>query len=977
MADNVEIQGLEFQIQANGKEASKSLDALAATLSKLKAATSSGTAGMKRVTTQISALSDAIKGINSGKASALQNIAAGVSSLSSAGKISSSIPNQLSALGAAVSKISPDDAAKLTALGEALKPIGELSRAKLTSYTNQLAALPEVIKELDAADISKFTQQMRELHTAMAPFANDMAQVSAGFSAFPSKIQKVIASSATYNAAMNKSAESTKKLGTAVKTIKFGALFASLKKVGGGISDLIDSSSEYQEDLNLFMASMGEYGGEAKEYADEVANVMGIDPAVWMRNQGVFQTLITGFGDTADRAYTMSKNLTQLGYDISSFFNISVDDAMQKLQSGISGELEPLRRLGYDLSAARLQQEAYALGIGKTVNEMTQAEKAELRYHAIMTQVTTAQGDMARTLDAPANQLRIFRAEITQAGRAIGNIFIPMLNKALPYAIAFLQVIRDLSNALAELFGFALTDVDWDSASSGAYDTADGLEAAADAAKEFKRYTMGFDELNILPSQSSSSSESSYSGSGFDFELPEYDFLANVTETKSSIIKAWIEANAAGIIDAGGLVFLAIGALLAFSGANIPVGIGLMAAGASALPVGIAMDPSAFLAVINGAAENFDVLAPAIALVVGAVLAFSGANLPIGIALLAFGAVSVVSKKLLNWDAIPDNVKTVIAGVTTALYAAALAVGAILAFAVPSMAGLGLALMAVGAVGIATQIAPNWNTMSDAVKKVINTILLIAGGAMLAIGIVLGLSGVNIPLGLALASLGAATLVTAADLNWNTVTSFVKTAVSAITAIVSGASVVLGVLLCLSGAGIGLGLALIAAGVAGSVAAWKLDDNPVTRFVKKLANGVIGIVNVIIDAVNELFHLNFSGLKIGGVQVIPAFNARLLNIPKIPKFEYGGFPDKGQLFIAREAGAEMVGSIGRKAAVANNDQIVESVSDGVYRAAKEALGGGSRNITLVVQMDGKEVYRQVVDENNRVVRTTGKSPLLV
>ena len=104
-----------------------------------------------------------------------------------------------------------------------------------------------------------------------------------------------------------------------------------------------------------------------------------IDLSDWIRNQGVFNTLLTGFGDTADRASLMSKNLTQLGYDLSSFFNISVEDSMQKLQSGISGELEPLRRLGYDLSQARLEAVALSLGIDKSVSSMTQAEKAELR----------------------------------------------------------------------------------------------------------------------------------------------------------------------------------------------------------------------------------------------------------------------------------------------------------------------------------------------------------------------------------------------------------------------------------------------------------------------------------------------------------------------------------------------------------------------------------------------------------------------
>jgi hypothetical protein len=343
----------------------------------------------------------------------------------------------------------------------------------------------------------------------------------------------------SFNSALNNMQNNT-------KSGKLGGVFQALKKTGAlvgiralrvEISKAITESNAYQEDLNLFTASMGKYAKEAQGYAENVGEVMGIDPAKWMRNQGVFNTLLTGFGSVSDRAYLMSKNLTQLGYDISSFFNTSVEDAMQKLQSGISGELEPLRRLGYDLSQAKLEQTALTLGIEKSVSAMTQAEKAELRYYAIMTQVTTAQGDMARSLDAPANQIRIFQAQLTQASRAIGNIFIPILQKILPIAIAVLRIVRELADAIAKLFHFKLTDIDYSGVknlSSGAGDAAAGLEDATSAAKELKKSVMGFDELNILNGDTASGSGSSgvSGGSGFDFDLPEYDFLGAAVNTQ-------------------------------------------------------------------------------------------------------------------------------------------------------------------------------------------------------------------------------------------------------------------------------------------------------------------------------------------------------------------------------------------------------------------------------------------------------------
>lgn len=348
------------------------------------------------------------------------------------------------------------------------------------------------------------------------------------------------------------------KLGGFFQSLKTTGVLVGIRMLRSELSKAITESNDYQEDLNLFTASMGQYAKEAQEYAENVGEVMGIDPAKWMRNQGVFNTLLTGFGSVSDRAYLMSKNLTQLGYDISSFFNISVEDAMQKLQSGISGELEPLRRLGYDLSQAKLEQTALTLGIEKSVSAMTQAEKAELRYYAIMTQVTTAQGDMARSLEAPANQLRIFQAQLTQASRAIGNIFIPILQKILPIAIAVLRIVRELADAIAKLFHFKLTEIDYSGVgnlASGAEDAAAGFDDATSAAKELKKSVMGFDELNILNGNTASGAGSAgvSGGSGFDFELPEYGFLNDVSKQADEVTQKlknalpWILAIGAGL----------------------------------------------------------------------------------------------------------------------------------------------------------------------------------------------------------------------------------------------------------------------------------------------------------------------------------------------------------------------------------------------------------------------------------------------
>lgn len=923
MADNVEIQGIEFQIKENSDSAVASLEKLQNTLVRLKTATSGGVSALRTTARQLDSLNKALENTSTDKLQRLRSLTSGLKSLSevSAVKISSSVPNQIAALSTALSQIKTTDGDKLIALADGMRPLSELGRSRLTSFISQLGKLPEVMHELDAADLDKFNRQMKELAAAIRPLSDEMQRLGTGFAALPARLQRAITMVNQYSTAVQRGTRRTSMFSRAAGMIRFGILYAGLRRVVGLIGTAITESNKYQEDLNLFSVALGKYAKEAQNYAEKVSSVMGIDPAQWMRNQGVFQTLLTGFGDTEDRAYTMSKNLTQLGYDLSSFFNISVEDSMQKLQSGIAGELEPLRRLGYDLSVARLQQEALNLGITKSVSAMNQAEKAELRYYAIMTQVTTAQGDMARTLESPANQLRVLRAEITQVSRAIGNLFIPILTKVLPYVIAFLQIVRELANALAKLFRFELTDVDWDGVNRGAVaagELSDNMDAAVDAAKEFKRYTMGFDELNILPSNTGSSggTDAGVTGSGgLGINLPEYGFLDGAVQSKVSEIKQTI--------------------------------------------------------------EDIDLVSGAAALVIGAILAFSGANIPIGIGFMAFGATELIASQTLTWDKLSEDVRQIIGGLVTFVALGALAVGAILAFSGANIP-LGIALMVAGAFVLATAIVPKWNEMPDSVKKTITTVMVILGAAQLVLGALLTFTGVNIPLGIALMVIGAASLATAAALNWDAVSKFLKKSISYIAGIVGGALMVLGVLLLLSGAGIGLGLAVLAAGLASSHAAWKLDDNPITRFVKKMANGIISIVNVVIDAVNEMFHLDFKGLKIGGVQIIPAFNKRLVNIPKIKQFAEGGFPNEGQLFVAREAGAEMVGNIGRRTAVANNDQIVSAVSDGVYRAVMSAMSnkdGVSGDINITINMDGDVVYRNVVKKNKEVVRATGKSPL--
>ncbi len=587
------IESLEIEVIGSSQSAEQALDALERSLGRLKTAVKGG-CGLTAVTNQLTAMNTALGSMNSSSISNLKALADGLNTLSGIGKfkLSSSIANQITNLGTATKSLNGTDFTQLTTLAtaltplatvgkanlgstinqlgklpgaiqplvtmdmtglsqkirdlvEAVKPLSEMGKANLGSTLNQIKKLPEAFATLNALDLTSFAKKIKEVAAALAPLADEMQKVANGFSAFPAKIQKLLN-------ATNQIPKANSRAGTSYVNLaaKIAMAYTAVKRIASVIASWINKSNEYIENLNLFTVAMGEYATEAQQYAEMAGELMGIDPGEWMRNQGVFMTLATGFGVVNDRAYTMSKNLTQLGYDLSSFFNITFEDAMQKLQSGISGELEPLRRLGYDLSQARLEAVALSLGIDKAVSSMTQAEKAELRYYAIMNQVTTAQGDMARTLNAPANQLRVLKAQATQAARALGNIFIPALNAVLPYAIAVAQVIRFLANTIASLFGFSLPEVDYSGIgelAGGAGEASDAIDDTTGSVKELKKSLLGIDELNLLTDNSDSGgggADFGGGGGGFDFELPEYDFLGELANSRVAQIveemKEWL-----------------------------------------------------------------------------------------------------------------------------------------------------------------------------------------------------------------------------------------------------------------------------------------------------------------------------------------------------------------------------------------------------------------------------------------------------
>ena len=159
---------------------------------------------------------------------------------------------------------------------------------------------------------------------------------------------------------------------------------------------------------------------------------MGINIQEWVNGQGAFNQIAEGFGIGSESANLMSKNLTQLAYDLSSLWNVDVSSAFTKLESGMSGQIKGLKAWGINISVAQLRETALAHGIELSTAKMTEAQKATLRYITIMEQSKNAQGDLARTIVTPANAMRILQAQTEQAKIALGQVVSVVAVKVIP-----------------------------------------------------------------------------------------------------------------------------------------------------------------------------------------------------------------------------------------------------------------------------------------------------------------------------------------------------------------------------------------------------------------------------------------------------------------------------------------------------------------------------------------------------------------
>lgn len=316
---------------------------------------------------------------------------------------------------------------------------------------------------------------------------------------------------------------------------------------GSALFSYLDNAANYIADWNNFSIVMGDATDKARDFVKEFSGNLGLDDAQVMSSMTKIKQLAMGMGVASDKAVFMSKNLTQLSYDLAALKGKQQSEVMNTLVSGITGESRDIKQLGIALDTVSLQQTAFNLGIDRSVEKMTRAQKAQLAYYQIMTQASYAQNAYGKALLTPAVAIQTIKNGFTQLARSVGNILIPIFMSLMPVIRAVTQLLNEAAQALAALLGFKLSTYSWGSQTGGiAAGIGDIGDAADGTAKKLKGMLAPFDELNTIDfGDKGGSGNGSNFGVGDDLGigLPgyEYDYGTNELSERVDEIKKKLE----------------------------------------------------------------------------------------------------------------------------------------------------------------------------------------------------------------------------------------------------------------------------------------------------------------------------------------------------------------------------------------------------------------------------------------------------
>ena len=565
----------------------------------------------------------------------------------------------------------------------------------------------------------------------------------------------------------------------------------------------------------------------------------------------------------------------------------------------------------------------------KKMNEFSDSIKRILKYRVIRKMLS----ELGQMLKLGTNNIALYskslnsmdsnhanktlselKSSVTQVANAMGSALIPIINALAPAFQALASAIVTVVNAINQLFSALSGKGTFSKAKSNMQDYAESLGGAAGAAKDLKNNLIGIDELNVIGENSGGGGGGGINPNDMFEEVGISEKIKNFTNALEPIKKAienFFNSIEGKLISSIGLITL--GLILCFTMASLPLGLGLIVAGASMF----------------------------------------------------------VQEVATKWGGLDQEVRDRLSAIMLAVGISLTAIGLIIAFACPAHLGLGIALIAAGLMSIGSAFV-NWDELTDNLGRTIETILKLAGGALFGIGLVLALTG-HLALGLGLMIVGAVMYASAVTVDWESLNDNVGSMLSELMGIVGKALLGVGLLMCLIPGHLGLGLAMMLSGALMSYIAVNAEDNSVTQLVDNMCSKIVDKFASAINSIKSLWASVSSWVSSARQQAETMIDNNVGNLSggTIKMKADGGTVSSGQFFIARENGMpEMVGTMGGQTAVANNDQIVAGISSGVYNAVLSAMsqsGGQSVNVYL----DGKQIEASVRNTQQKRGATIG------
>jgi phage-related protein len=768
-------------------------------------------------------------------------------------------------------------------------------------------------------------------------------------------VQQRVATSAAN--VLRKATESLKStVSSAWKTIRNAIVSA---QVGRILGQSITAHNDYIEAMNMFTVAAGAQEQEMQANLDVLSEYGGLARSTLTEAAGGYKLLAQEMGVTAKTSAMMSNNLTNVTVDLASMFNKEFVDVAQDMESALQGQTKTARKYGIDISEAGLQVTATRLGIQKSVETMTQAEKVQLRYATIVRQTSLAQSDFARTIESPANMIKILKEQLIELKTSLGAVFDTLLRAVLPVLITFAVVLQKVFDALARLTGYkgfegikgAAQDADESSAA-----IASNMASTAKSTKDTKKQLAGFDELNNLSTASTSSGQGAGEGLSagadygnilgtYDNMLKMSDFMPNIRKRADEIYQSF--ASWAAPIKS------------AFSSIGPEASAAMSSLKQSAAEIGSTFANLLQADLVQNVAPALKKIVPLIASITSNLSKLFKALSPIIHALsgivwdvitAALQFINMVVEKLANsfteWqgpmDSTFESLRTSLKEILNIM---------------------------VGMMG------PILDTLLPALMEIISSVMPPLMDALKAIfKMQADLHKTLWPIVSMLIEL----LTPILSVLINLVSTTVSMAARAISVLLKLLNFVLAPIYAILKVLVGIIKAIIQVVNAVVQAVQKAVGGLFDWLDKKLTkflNSFIDFLNNLLGGVEKGINFILKGVNkaIKWVNKKSGFNISELHVstPKIPKFATGGFPEDG-LFYANKG--ELVGSFDNgRTAVANNAQIISGIEGGVARGMAKAMQGKQGTVQANVYLGADLIFSKMIELNNQYKRRAGHS----